>query len=184
MYHDHGAIEHVDVSAGSVLYRVFLLPSSLQVDLSFWAYEDFAGTGEPFDLVFGQSNPEGSLDAPDVAVLAGMGWLYALHVRSSLARGKTWQAMSMLDGFRDRALAVACLEHGLRTSQARDLDLLPREVLAAFTASLVSRPDPAELARAFRSTAELFLEHVRSLDEELADRLVAPLNELVRTAAR
>lgn len=36
MYEDHGAIDHLDVWSESTLFRVFLLPSTLQVDLSFW----------------------------------------------------------------------------------------------------------------------------------------------------
>ena len=36
MYRDHGAVHHVDVTRGNVLFRVFLLASTLQVDLAFW----------------------------------------------------------------------------------------------------------------------------------------------------
>lgn len=36
MYRDHGAVHHLDVVRGAALYRVFLLASTLQVDLAFW----------------------------------------------------------------------------------------------------------------------------------------------------
>lgn len=36
MYASHDAVHHLDMHAGTVLYRVFLLADSLQVDLSFW----------------------------------------------------------------------------------------------------------------------------------------------------
>jgi predicted nucleotidyltransferase len=35
-YDRHGAAHHLDILAGGVLYRVFLLASSLQIDVSFW----------------------------------------------------------------------------------------------------------------------------------------------------
>src|SRR5438270_3427042 len=33
MYRDHNALHHLDVLSGAWVYRVFLLPSTLQVDL-------------------------------------------------------------------------------------------------------------------------------------------------------
>ena len=41
MYDGHGAVHHLDVRAGSWLYRVFLLNSSLQVDLAFVPASEF-----------------------------------------------------------------------------------------------------------------------------------------------
>ena len=35
MYDEHFALHHVDVVSGAWVYRVFLLPSTLQVDLAF-----------------------------------------------------------------------------------------------------------------------------------------------------
>src|SRR5580700_5239730 len=35
MYHRHLALHHLDVRFGEWIYRVFLLPSTLQVDLAF-----------------------------------------------------------------------------------------------------------------------------------------------------
>ena len=179
MYGEHGAVEHFDVWSGTTLYRVFLTDSSLQVDLSFWRYEGFAGTGEPFSVIFGESNPAAALRSVDVSALVGMGWLYALHVRSAIARRRLWQAMSMLDGLRDRALTVACFRAGLRTDQARDFDLLDAELLARFRASLARDAELAEVRRAFGVTTELFLDQVGALDIVLADRLRDPLHELV-----
>src|SRR5437868_1537159 len=36
MYRDHGTVHHVDVNVGNVLFRVFFLANTLQVDLAFW----------------------------------------------------------------------------------------------------------------------------------------------------
>jgi hypothetical protein len=184
MFSEHGAVDHLDIWSGRTLYRVFLIDSSLQVDLSFWPYEDFAGTGEPFRIIFGESNPAAVFPNVDVSALIGMGWLHALHVRSAIARGRLWQAISMLDGLRDRALAIACFAAGVRVGQARDVDLLDPELLGRFRAALVTDAASAEVRRAFGVTTELFLEQVGSLDLARADRLRGPLHELVRSAER
>ncbi len=41
---------------------------------------------------------------PDADELIGLGWVYALHVRSSLERGRVWQAEWMLIHVREQVL--------------------------------------------------------------------------------
>jgi hypothetical protein len=41
MYDQHFALHHLDVNSGAWIYRVFLLPSTLQVDLAFVAARNF-----------------------------------------------------------------------------------------------------------------------------------------------
>jgi hypothetical protein len=41
MYGEHGAVHHLDVSHGETVYRVFLLLSTLQVDISFRSPAEF-----------------------------------------------------------------------------------------------------------------------------------------------
>src|SRR5438034_9414010 len=41
MYQVHAALHHLDVQSGTWIYRVFLLPSTLQVDLAFAPAADF-----------------------------------------------------------------------------------------------------------------------------------------------
>src|SRR5690242_17155484 len=41
MYRDHHALHHLDVPSGAWIYRVFLLPSTLQVDLAFAPETEF-----------------------------------------------------------------------------------------------------------------------------------------------
>lgn len=40
MYDDRDAVHHLDVSRWEIVYRVFLLGSTLQVDISFWSPGD------------------------------------------------------------------------------------------------------------------------------------------------
>jgi hypothetical protein len=56
MYQAHEAVHHVDVVHERILYRVFLLASTLQVDLAFWPAAEFSATGPTFRLLFGTAN--------------------------------------------------------------------------------------------------------------------------------
>src|SRR5215210_5256696 len=125
MYADHDAVHHLDVWSGPALYRVFLLSNTLQVDLSFWPSRSFGASGPTFRLLFGETNDAPMSPPPSTEALVGMGWLYALHIRSSLARGRRWQAVHMLDGLRDQVVALACLRFGLPAHQGRGVDDLP-----------------------------------------------------------
>src|SRR4051794_33902580 len=56
MYQAHAAIHQLDVVHERILYRVFLLASTLQVDLAFWPQTEFGATGPTFRLLFGTAN--------------------------------------------------------------------------------------------------------------------------------
>ena len=66
-----------------------------------------------------------------------MGWLYALHIRSSLARDRRWQAVHMLDGLRNQVVALACLRFGLPHHQGRGVYDLPPEETELLADTLV-----------------------------------------------
>jgi len=179
---DHEAVHHLDVWAGPALYRVFLLSNTLQVDLSFWPSWAFAALGPTFRLLFGETNDPPTQPPPSTEALVGMGWLYALHIRSSLARGRRWQAVHMLDGLRDQVVALACLRFGLPADQGRGVDDLPPEETDHLADALVVSVEPIDLHRAFASTTRLFLKEARHIDAGLASRLAPPLAELVRSS--
>jgi len=56
VYSANEAVAHCDVARGDILYRVFLLRSSLQVDISFWPAAQFRAIGPKFRLAFGAAN--------------------------------------------------------------------------------------------------------------------------------
>jgi hypothetical protein len=182
MYHRHLALHHFDVRTGGWIYRVFLLPSTLQVDLAFVSATDFRPLAPTFRLMFGDAKEPRHFPPPAPGDLMGLGWLYALHARSCIARRSVWQAEYMISGIRDTALALACIRHGLPAVHGRGMDLLPGEVAAQFEGSLVRQLDTAELSRAFRVVVHGLLSEIRSVDEELAGRLQEALTELVDTA--
>ncbi|NUT96467.1 MAG: nucleotidyltransferase domain-containing protein [Saccharothrix sp.] len=182
LYRDHDVVHHLDVRSGSTLFRVFLLRDTLQVDLSFWAPADFGATGPTFRLLFGTAADVPKVEPPAAHGLVGMGWLYALHARSSIARGRVWQAEYMVSGVRDQVLALACLRHGVSAVQGRGMDDLPEAVTAPLGEALVRGLGTAELVRAFGVTVEAFLTEVALVDTALAARIAPTMRALVVTA--
>jgi predicted nucleotidyltransferase len=183
MYADHGAVHHFDVTSGAALYRVFLLASTLQVDLAFAPAAAFRATAPTFRLLFGTAATPAMPAAPAAAELIGLGWLYALHARSSIERGRVWQAEYMISGVRDQAMALACLRHDLPAVQGRGMDSLPPAVTAAMTGALVRSAEVAELARAFAVAAEGLLAEAALAEPGLAARLAGPVRELAGRGA-
>jgi len=171
MYDQNLALHHLEVKSGAWIYRVFLLPSSLQVDLAFVFAAEFRPLASTFRLIFGKANESRHIPPPSLVDIIGLGWLYALHARSCIARGNLWQAEYMVSGIRDNALALACLRHGLPVVHGRGIDRLPSAVTAQFVGSLVRQLDTAELSRAFRAVVDGLLSEIRSTDAELAGRL-------------
>ena len=108
-----------------------------------------------------------------------MAWLYALHVRSSIARSRLLQAEYMLSGMRDNVLALMCKRQGVTAVQGRGLDDLAEEQKVRARESLAHCLETAELNRAFRVTMGALLEELRCADSDLAAKLEGPLNTIV-----
>jgi hypothetical protein len=178
MYGRHGAIAHLDIISGAVTYRVFLLASTLQVDLAFAPAAHFGAVAPTFRLLFGTAVQRTPHPPPAAAELIGLAWLYGLHARSSIARGRAWQAEYMISGVRDYVLALACLRHGVPAVQGRGLHLLPAEVTEPLAGALVRSLDVDELTRAFVVATEALIAEIGHVDAGLAQRLAGPLREL------
>lgn len=175
MYERHLSLHHLDVRSGTWLYRVFLLPNTLQVDLAFVAATDFRPLAPSFRLMFGEANESGYVPPAQAGDIIGLAWLFALHARSCIARGRLWQAEYMISGIRDNALALSCARHGLPSVHGRGMDLLPIAAASKFEGALVRNLDPAELSRAFRVSVQALLDEIRKADEGLADKLQTTL---------
>lgn len=149
------AIHLFDLSSPPAIYRVFLLPGCLQVDLSFASASEFWARGPSFRLLFGDA-----VEAPhDVAKsspasadhLFGLAVHHAVRARVCVERGRHWQAEHWIGGIREYVLALACLRHGLNASHGRGFDDLPAAELEPLDQALVRSVDREELLRALRS---------------------------------
>jgi hypothetical protein len=178
IYDKHSAIHHFDIRSGSWIYRVFLLANTLQVDIAFVVSAEFRALAPTFRIVFGAAQESKHLPPPQPVNLIGMGWLYALHARSSIARNRLWQAEFMISCLRDNALTLACIRLSLPAAHGRGFDLLPREITAQFEGSLIQGLNRNNLSRAFRTVVQGFLNEIKDTDAELARRLQPALLDM------
>jgi hypothetical protein len=175
---EFGAIHHWDLPWGSTVYRVFLLPRWLQLDIAFTPAADFGPRGPNWRTVFGDTVEPALPPAPDPNDVIGFGWLWARHARVCIDRGNPWQAEYCISGLRDNVLALACLRLGYPTRYARGVDLLPQDVTAPLASALVRSVDERELRRALAAGATAYAEELGRTDEALARTLRPLLEEL------
>jgi hypothetical protein len=178
LYQRHGAVAHVDVMRGATLFRVFLLRNALQVDVAFWRAEEFGAIGPNFQLIFGAPKPPEPTPPANVHALIGMAWLYALHVRSSLARGRLLQAEYMLSGMRNHVFELACLRCGAIAHQGRGLDDLPAAERDVAAECVPRAMEPTALKRAFKNTMSVLVREIRHVGGESRDRMGEVLMEI------
>jgi hypothetical protein len=174
-----GAARLFDVSSGPTVYRVFLLPGCLQLDLSCTPAAAFGAGGPRWELLFGRDVEPRYAPPPDAGELFGLGVHHAVRARFCIERGRVWQAEYWIGEARDQALALACRRRGLPAHHARGFDELPAAVLAELEAARVGSLDRDELLRALGQAVAGLL---READEarELADRVEGDLCALVR----
>src|SRR2546427_7507668 len=87
-----GILHHWDLRSVPTIYRVFLLPGGLELDVAVTPAAQFRARGPKFKLLFGQSVERAAAAPPAVGELIGMGWLSALDARIAIERGKPWAA--------------------------------------------------------------------------------------------
>ena len=174
------AVDLFDVHVETTVYRVFLLPGNLQVDLSFTPDAEFGALGSHFRLLFGTAvqrlgGPAAAAQQPGtVRHLFGLGAHHAVRARFCIERGRPWQAEHWISGTRDQALALACRRRGLQSAYGRGFDRLPAELLAKLELALVGSLERSELLRALGAAIEALLqeaEETRGLTDRLAPRL-------------
>jgi predicted nucleotidyltransferase len=176
---EFSAVHLFDFPREPVIYRVFLLPGGLELDLSFAPAAGFAPSGPKVDLLFGElgKSPEQTPTQSDE--LFGYAVHHALHARAAIERQRFWQAEYWVSAVRDYALHLACLRYGLDGWYGRDFDDLPAEALADYDETLVSTLSREELLRALGTSVERLLnEAARSTAAQTAGSVEAQLREV------
>ncbi len=172
-----GVLDHFDLRSGSSVYRVFLLPSGLQVDVAATPAEDFGARGPNFCALFGPSRHVPATPQPSASSLIGLSWLYVLHAHASIERHKPWQAEYWISEIREHTLALACLRLGENTRERRGVDRLPSSVTDPLTEALVHSLDEPELRRALAASTRCLLGELEAWDASLCARLSPLLHE-------
>jgi hypothetical protein len=174
---EFGALHLFDLPFETSIYRVFLLPGNLQVDLSFTPEAEFGARGPKFRLLFGDALAREHFPGPSAQHVFGLGVHHAVRARICIERGRVWQAEYWISALRDQALMLASLSRGLEVSYGRGFDQLPAETLAPASRALVSSVERDELLRALRVAIDLLLQEADEI-RDLASKLAPQLREL------
>lgn len=173
-----GAVTLFDLPSEASIYRVFLLPGCLQVDLSFTPASAFGARGPAFRLLFGNAIERPYVPEPDPYELFGYAVHHALRARFCIERGRYWQAEYWISGVRDYGLSLACRRRDLPARNGRGYDALPLGVRDAFAGSLVRSLERDELLRALTVAVEALLGETEQM-RDIAEQVEAQLRELI-----
>jgi hypothetical protein len=168
-----------DLPVRTSIYRVFLLPGALQVDLSFTPATDFGPTGPRFQLLFGEARKHSSVATPSAKHMFGLGVHHVVRAHICIERGRVWRAEYWIHSARDEVLSLACLRHGLPTREGRGFDALPPEIHELLAAALIGELSPDALWRGVVAVAAALLyeaEYIPDLDT----RVTPILHEILR----
>ncbi|MFE2180423.1 hypothetical protein [Streptomyces sp. NPDC059455] len=178
LHEELGAQHHCDLPAGTRTIRVFLLPSWLEIDMTFAPEAEFGPRGPQWRTVFGQAQPLEPFPDPDPDTLAGLLWHHALHARISLERGRLWQAEHWISAMRDHVITLACLRLGHPATYAKGAHRLPAELTTPLETTLVRSLTEPELHRALGATLTAVTDELQRSDATLATRLRPMFGEL------
>lgn len=177
MVREFNAAHLFDLPYLTSIYRVFMLPNNLQIDLSFTPESDFGAFGPKFKLLFGQAIERPAFPQPTAHHRFGLAVHHAVRARLCIERARYWQAEHWITGVREEALTLACQRLGMELSEARGFDKLPSELLVRASGALVRSIDPDELLRALGAAVELLI-HEADAVPDLALELEAQLRDL------
>jgi hypothetical protein len=171
------AVHLFDLPYQSTVYRVFLFPGNLQVDVSFTPKAEFGALGPKFRLLFGNAIERSQPKPTSPQHLFGLTVHHVVRARMCIERNKLWQAEYWITEARNQALSLACLHRGLPTSYGRGFDDLPTEVVESFTGALVGELTRDHLMKALARTIDGVLQNSDDV-RDLASRLEPQLREL------
>ena len=150
MYGERLAVHHLDTKFQGWIYRTFLLPSTLQVDLAFAPKDEFRALSPKFRLVFGRAEEPKHVPPPNLLDLSTQCWGDLVCTRAAIASGELWQADYLLSRARDNMLALFCIRHDLSAYHARGIDFLPHDIKAKLESSFAMQLCESELSRALK----------------------------------
>lgn len=170
-------VNHFDLRAGKRIYRVFLLPSGLEVDVSVMPAEEFGAYGPEFRALFGTPHQLEAMPQPSASSLIGLGWLHVFHARACIERNQPWKAEYWISGVRDQVIALACLRLGENAIYGHAVDRLPAAVTDPLAGALVRSLEASELRRALAVGTMCLIVELEQWDKQLSARLSPLLRE-------
>ncbi len=156
---EFGAIVLFDLPVEKIIYRVFILPGCLQVDLSFSPASEFGAMGPHFKLLYGgqyekpqhsKQHKKSQTKHQQTQELFGYLVHHILRARFCAERNKLLQAEFWISETRNYALKLACISRGLNVDYGRGFDDLPDNILSAFKNSYVKELSKDEILRVIK----------------------------------
>lgn len=172
---DEHAVHLFDLPLLSTMYRVFLFPGTLQVDLSFTPEADFGPLGPKWKTLFGTTVAREGSPPLRAEHLFGEAVHAALRTRVCMERSQPWAAEYWLSELRRLTMSLGCLQRGLPPKYARGIDQLPPDVLADFRSTLLPGLDRSSVLGGLRAAIDLLL---REAPSAFVDPVRASLREL------
>lgn len=174
------AVTLFDLPIPGTIYRVYLFPGALQVDLSFSDQGVFGSRGPRFELIFGEA-VEHSYTMIDQSPTDTLGWGVHHLIRANVCieRNLPWQAEYWIHQARDYALTLACLRRSIEARHGKGFDKLPANVTDRFAEALPRSIEALELRRALAAVTRLTLEEADDFVPHAAivGQLLAPLTQ-------
>jgi hypothetical protein len=167
------AVRLFDLVAGAAIYRVFLFPDYLQLDVSVAPASELRPTSPRFKLLFGEANEPEYIAPPARGETLGWAVLWARHARVCIERREWWQADYAITQLRYHAMGLACLRLDLPANYGKGFDRLPAKVRDAFEEVVLRSLERDELTRALSAGIEALLKEceVAGNDDRILERL-------------
>ena len=181
---EFGVLDHFDLRSGSSIYRVFLLPDGLEIDVSVTPEGDFGVYGPRFHILFGSVQQLKATPPPDARHIIGLSWHHVFHARSCIERNKPWQAEYWISEARNHTIALACIRLGESSFHGRGVDKLPAAITNPFADTLVRSLDEPGLRRALAAVTICLIAEIEKWDAILCVRLKPLLQEFGAPEAR
>jgi hypothetical protein len=176
----YNAVVLFDLPVVPTIYRVFLLPGMLQVDLSFSPENGFGARGPRFNLLFGTPVEREWAKAPNLADEFGWAVHHVVRTHVCIEREKLWQAEYWLHQARDAALTLASYRYVPDARSGRGFDDIPADLLARFSPLVGYRITPQDLTVALKRTGRMLLEQAGP-ELDPGGALATMLSEIIST---
>lgn len=152
---DYGGVDLLDVWRGNTIYRVFVLPGNLQLDISFSPEKEFGALNKDFVLLYGKQYDKPQQKETNVKDLYGWIIHHLIRTKYCIARNRLWQAEYWLSEARDYMLNILCIEQGLNADHGRGYDDLPKEITNKLKGAFIREINKAEIERVLQLQLEI-----------------------------
>lgn len=147
----------LDVTYQNSIFRVFLLPNCLQIDLSFTPASKFGAITDNFLLLFGQQKETSKQQPPNPQDVYGYALLYTLKIKRAIERTRYWQAFHYLNTCRQYVQQLACLKHQITPFDAKGFDDLPLALLSNLQRTIPQSIEEEDLRMALDCIVECLI---------------------------